>query len=253
MVSVSTDVPVDVLLALVAGLWGALTGLLVPRAAHRFSADAGQAWRTECPSGHPLTGAGRGWLGRARCAVDGEWFGPGTPAVCVATALVCVVSALATGPRPELAVWLLLAPVGVLLTIVDHRVMRLPDVLTLPFAAVATALLGVASLLPEAGGSWTHALLGTLVMGGVYFVFFLISPEGMAFGDVKLALGLGAALGWYGWGVLFLGMFLGLLLAGLYGIGLVVLRGMGRKTAIAFGPFLIAGAWLGVLLGAYAA
>jgi leader peptidase (prepilin peptidase) / N-methyltransferase len=39
----------------------------------------------------------------------------------------------------------------------------------------------------------------------------------------------------------------------LYGGALVVARKAGRKTAIAFGPFLIAGAFLGLLIGAYAA
>jgi leader peptidase (prepilin peptidase)/N-methyltransferase len=39
----------------------------------------------------------------------------------------------------------------------------------------------------------------------------------------------------------------------LYGGALVVGRRAGRKTAIAFGPFLLAGAFVGLLIGAYAA
>ncbi|NED82764.1 prepilin peptidase, partial [Streptomyces sp. SID11233] len=52
----------------VAALWGAATGLLVPRAAYRFSVEPEDAWRDACPAGHALTGPGRGWLGSARCA-----------------------------------------------------------------------------------------------------------------------------------------------------------------------------------------
>ncbi|MFI6091384.1 prepilin peptidase [Streptomyces sp. NPDC051218] len=238
------------LLTLVLGgaLWGAIAGLFVPRAVHRLSVAPGEAWRDSCPDGHPLGG----WLGLARCA-DRTRYGPRTTSVATATALVCAAIAAATGARPELAVWLLLAPVGVLLAVVDFGVHRLPDVLTLPLAVAALVLLGGAALLPEHAGSWIHALYGALGLGGAYFVLFLISPNGMGFGDVKLALGLGAALGWYGWGAVLLGTFAGFLLAALYGAGLVIARRAGRRTAIPFGPFLIGGAFVGLLMGAYAA
>ncbi|MGW1713699.1 prepilin peptidase [Streptomyces sp. NPDC002156] len=263
---------IDQLLVVVAALWGAAAGTLVPRAAYRFAVPPEEPWQASCPQGHALGG----WLGRARCAVcaGGEptrdaghltadatapsydksaSYGPSTPLLALATALVCAALAAATGTRPELGAWLLLAPVGVLLAVVDFRVQRLPDLLTLPLAAAALVLLGVAALLPEHAGEWLTALFGTLLLGGAYFVLFLISPNGMGFGDVKLALGLGAVLGWYGWGSVVLGTFAGFLFGGLYGLALVVARKAGRRTSIPFGPFLIAGAFVGLLIGAYAA
>jgi leader peptidase (prepilin peptidase)/N-methyltransferase len=180
-------------------------------------------------------------------------YGPSTPLVSLAIALLCAALALATGTRPELGVWLLLAPLGVLLAVVDFKVQRLPDALTLSLAAAALALLGVAAAVPEHAGDWLTALFGALALGGAYFVLFLINPNGMGFGDVKLVLGLGAVLGWYGWSVVFLGTFAGFLFGALYGAGLVVARRAGRKTSIPFGPFLIAGAYAGLLIGAYAA
>ncbi|MEV6958976.1 A24 family peptidase [Streptomyces sp. NPDC051207] len=236
----------------VAAVWGGAAGALLPRAAHRFSVPSGEPWRERCPGGHPL----RGWLGRARCGQCGERapaYGPGGGRLAVVTGLVCAGLAAATGTRPELAVWLLLAPAGVLLAVVDLRVKRLPDPLTLPLAGAALALLAPAALLPEHAGRWTTALLGALTLGAGYFVLFLINPAGMGFGDVKLALGAGAALGWYGWPTVVLGTFAGFLLGALYGGALVVARRANRKTAIPFGPFLITGAYLGVLAGAYAA
>ncbi|MFD8813966.1 prepilin peptidase [Streptomyces sp. NPDC059627] len=178
---------------------------------------------------------------------------PRATPLALATAAVCAALALATGTRPELAVWLLLAPVAVLLTVVDFRVQRLPDPLTLPLAAATLALLGVAALLPEHAGDWLTSLYAALTLGGAYLVLFLVNPGGMGFGDVKLALGTGAALGWYGWPTVLLGTFAGFLLGALYGGVLVVVRRAGRKTAIAFGPFLIAGAFAGLLVGAYTA
>ena len=87
----------------------------------------------------------------------------------------------------------------------------------------------MAALLPEHAGHWRTSLYAAL------------------------ALGTGAALGWYGWPTVLLGTFAGFLLGALYGGALVVVRRAGRKTAIAFGPFLIAGAFLGLLAGAYTA
>ncbi|MER7749305.1 A24 family peptidase [Streptomyces bacillaris] len=179
-------------------------------------------------------------------------YAPGTFAP-LATVLACLALAAATGARPELAGWLLLAPVAVLLATVDRRVHRLPDPLTLPLAAAAVLLLGGAALLPGHAGSWTSGLLGGAVLGGFYLLLFLINPNGMGFGDVKLALALGVVLGWYGWEVLFLGGFAGFLFGAAYGLGLVLLRRAGRKTGIPFGPFMIAGALTGVLLGGLAA
>jgi len=147
----------------------------------------------------------------------------------------------------------LLTPVAVLLTLVDHRVHRLPDVLTLPLAATTAALLGIAAGLPSATGSWPTALLGGLTLGAAYLVLFLVNPSGMGFGDVKLALALGTALGWYGWQILLTGAFAGLVYGSVYGLGMVVARRAGRKSAIPFGPFMIGGAFTGLLLGAFAA
>ncbi|SCF88914.1 A24 family peptidase [Streptomyces sp. Cmuel-A718b] len=301
----------DAVLLALAAVWGAATGLLIPRAAYRFAVEPEEPWRTACPAGHPLTGPARGWLGPARCTPCATHADPAAQAAPVpetpapepqasaapeapapesqalpapaapapepqaspappppvttappayapgalaplVTVLVCVALAAATGARPELVGWLVLAPGAVLLAVVDRRVHRLPDVLTLPLAAAAVLLLGGAALLPGHAGSWTSGLLGGLALGGFYLLLFLINPNGMGFGDVKLALALGVALGWYGWTVLFLGGFAGFLFGAAYGLALVLLRRAGRRTGIPFGPFMAAGALTGVLLGALA-
>lgn len=279
-----------VMLIAVAAVWGVATGVLLPRAAYRLSVEPEEPWRDGCPAGHPITGPARGWLGRAWCgscavsvvqapvpaggSADGgtaerdhenenraQWQEaparravPYRPSLLVPalTGFVCAALAAAVGPRPELAVWVALTPVAVLLALVDRNVHRLPDHLTLPLAGAAAVLLGGAALVPGAAGSWATALLGGSVLGAAYFALFLINPNGMGFGDVKLALPLGVALGWYGWAVLFAGAFAGFALGAAYGLGLVVLCKAGRNTAIPFGPFMISGAFLGLLLGALA-
>ncbi|QJT03372.1 prepilin peptidase [Streptomyces asoensis] len=247
-----TTPPDDLALITVAALWGAIAGALLPRPVHRFSVpweERADGWRTTCPDGHPI----RGWLGRARCGRCAASYAPGAVGLPLLTAVVCAALAAATGVRPELVVWLLLAPVGVLLAAVDLRVRRLPDPLTLPLAAAALVLLGPAALLPEHAGDWTTALLGALALGAGYLALHLVNPGGMAYGDVKLALSMGAVLGWYGWATVMLGMFAAFLLGALYGGALAVVGRAGRKTTIAFGPFMLAGTFAGLLIGAYAA
>ncbi|MEU6081460.1 prepilin peptidase [Streptomyces sp. NPDC047108] len=194
--------------------------------------------------------------GARTAATDSPWrtraggsYGPATAMTGTVAALLCGGLAATTGARPELAVWLLLVPFLCVLALVDLAVHRLPDVLTLPLPAAAAALLGASALLPGHAGSWTGALLGGAGLGAAYLVLFLIHPSGMGFGDVKLALTLGVALGWYGWPLLFAGAFAGFLFGALYGVGLLLARRAGRKTALPFGPFMIAGTLLGLMLG----
>ena len=239
-------------LLITATLWGAATGLLVPRAAYRLSVQPEEPWRQACAAGHTFAQGPRGWLGPAHCTACAPAPRP-TWAAPALTGLGAAALAWATGIRPELAVWLLLAPPLVLLATVDARVHRLPDHLTLPLALGTPLLLGAMALLPGHTGSWPRALLGGLTLGGAYFVLFLINPNGLGLGDVKLAVPLGVALGWYGWDVLFLGAFSGFLLGAAYGLALLVLRRASRKSAIPFGPFMICGTTAGLLLGALAA
>ncbi|KJY24216.1 MULTISPECIES: prepilin peptidase [Streptomyces] len=238
-----------VVVIILAAAYGAATGLGLPRAAYRLAVEPGEPWRTHCPDGHPL----QGWFGRTPCGRAPHGPGGAGWAPAVVSAAVCAGLAGAGGTRPEAGVFVAVAPVLVLLGIVDLAVHRLPDVLTLPLAALTAALLGVAALLPRAAGTWRGALLGGAALGAAYLVLFLINPAGMGLGDVKLALPLGVALGWYGWGVWAAGAFLGLLYGAVYGLAALLTSRATRGTGFAFGPFMAAGALTGVLLGGFGA
>ena len=227
-----------------AAVWGSVSGLLVTRAAHRLAVPEQEPWAAACPAGHPLPAGPRGWLGPAVCPVCPA----GVPAAPVAVgALLCAGLAAATGVHPELAVWLLLVPVGLTLALVDVRVFRLPDVLTLPALGGTALLLGGAALLPSHAGSWTRALLGAAVLGALYLLLFLVNPAGMGFGDVKLAPTLGLALGWYGWPVLVRGTLASFGCGALFGLALLLSGRATRRTPIPFGPFMLLGTALALL------
>jgi leader peptidase (prepilin peptidase)/N-methyltransferase len=110
-------------------------------------------------------------------------------------------------------------------------------------------LLTVAAALTGSWSSLLTALAGGVILGGFYLLLALAWPGGMGFGDVKLAGVIGILLGWLGWNALAVGSIAAFLLGGIVGIVLLV-AGRGAKTALAFGPWMLVGAWIGILAGA---
>lgn len=186
---------------------------------------------------------------RGRCRDCGEPISPRYPLVELSTGALFVLMAWNFGLTWELPAYLYFAAVGVALALIDLDTRRLPNAIVLPSYVVAGLLL----LLPAiADGRWNDYLaawLGALALFAFYFLLAFVYPAGMGFGDVKLAGVLGLYLGWLGWGPLIVGAFLGFLLGALVGGGLMVVKRAGRKTAIPFGPFMIAGALIAVIAG----
>ncbi|MFI5926601.1 prepilin peptidase [Micromonospora sp. NPDC051543] len=196
--------------------------------------------RTPWPALGP---AGR--CGRCRARVGPP---PGTIEVAALAAVaVLVLVGPPLGALPAVAWWLGWTLPAVL---VDLAVHRLPDRLTLPAAGGTWLLLGVAALAGAGAGPWVRAVAaGT----GLALLFaastLLLGRRGFGLGDAKLALGVGALLGWYGWPVLVLGLLLTFGLSALVSLGLLVARRVRWTTHLPFGPFLLLGT-AGALLAA---
>ncbi|MGY1841543.1 MULTISPECIES: prepilin peptidase [unclassified Modestobacter] len=170
------------------------------------------------------------------------------PVVEFGTAALCVLVAVRMGPRPELPAYLLLAMVGVLLVMVDLRHQVLPDRVLLPALVAGIGLLAAAALAGGEGTALLRALGGAAVLFLAYLVLALASPGGLGMGDVKLAGLLGLYLGWVGWGALLYGALAGFALQALIALALVTTRRVGRSGALPFGPAMLVGALLTVLL-----
>ncbi|WP_243707829.1 A24 family peptidase [Micromonospora sp. KC606] len=156
--------------------------------------------------------------------------------------------AAARGADPALPGYLLMAGGGLVLARVDLVCLRLPD----PLVA-AIALTGGAGLVAAASATGTPARLWAALAGVVlsftgYALLALLPGSRLGYGDVKLAAVLGLPLGWIGWPALGLGVLLPHLLNGVVVLGLLAARRVRRDTALPFGPALLAGAWLAVLL-----
>jgi leader peptidase (prepilin peptidase)/N-methyltransferase len=170
----------------------------------------------------------------------------------LATAVVAGLLAARVGWGPELSFLLYLATVGVALALVDWRTRLLPTKVIAPSYLIVGVLTAVSAWVVGDWDPLIRAGLGWLVAGGTFFVLWFVYPKGMGYGDVRLAGVLGIALGWLGWSELLTGVYLGFLLGGIGGLLLSRLRIVDRK-AYPFGPFMLVGALVGVLVGPYVA
>jgi leader peptidase (prepilin peptidase)/N-methyltransferase len=186
---------------------------------------------------------------RGKCRDCRAPISPRYPGVELLTGVLFAVVTLVLGLTWELPAYLYLTAVCIALAFIDLDTKRLPNVLTLPSIPIFAGLL----LLPAiADGLWSdylRALLGGLALFAFYFLLALVYPAGMGMGDVKLAPTLGMALAWFGWGEWLVGAFLAFLLGAVVGITLMLIRRAGRRSAIPFGPFMVAGTLLGILVG----
>ena len=128
----------------------------------------------------------------------------------------------------------------IVLSVIDVRTRRLPNRIVLPAAlAVLAAHIAVA---PDRALEWVAAALGAFAL---LLVAALAYPGGLGMGDVKLALLLGAALGW----AVGAAIVIGFVAAGLAGAVLIVGNGWSaRRAALPLGPVLAFGALAALLL-----
>jgi leader peptidase (prepilin peptidase)/N-methyltransferase len=149
----------------------------------------------------------------------------------------------------ELVAFLWLAGASVALAIIDVEHHRLPDAIVLPSYAVGLVLLGASSALSGEWDALFRGLVGMVALFVFYLALALVKPGAMGLGDVKLAGVLGLWLGWTGWGELVVGAFAAFLLGGLFSLVLLATRRAQRTGGIPFGPWMLAGAWAGVIVG----
>jgi prepilin signal peptidase PulO-like enzyme (type II secretory pathway) len=135
--------------------------------------------------------------------------------------------------------WLVYIVMLGILFVYDLRWLLLPDVIVVPL--IALGFVDAAIQTSFYGGSVvtlsSQIVLGVAAMAGIYWVLYAVSKgKWVGFGDIKLAVFMGAVLGWQK-------TLLLLMLANVIGL-LVVLPGLMTKklkptSRVPFGPFMI--------------
>ncbi len=195
--------------------------------------------RSRCPS---CGGAIAPWwnipviswlLLRGKCALCRAPISARYPAVELATALLFAAAARLDGFSIALPFHLFFLAAMIAVTLIDLDFQIIPDEISL-----SGAVLGVACAALE--GRVLDGLIGAVVGSGILWAigaayFALRKVEGMGGGDVKLAVMLGAFLGWKG---VLLTLFASSFVGAIVGIALIRLAGGDRQTRIPFGTFL---------------
>lgn len=136
--------------------------------------------------------------------------------------------------------------VFLVLAFVDLETLYLPDVIIYPAFIVAIVVLPFRSDL----AIWEGAV-GAAVGLAVFFPFAWIGDrmerDIMGWGDVKFSALLGAVLGIQ---LLLVGLYLGILIGGVIGLGALLARGFGaQRTLIPYGPSLAVGGLIALYAG----
>jgi leader peptidase (prepilin peptidase) / N-methyltransferase len=185
------------------------------------------------------------------------------PVIDLAAAAVLALVATRFGWSLDLPAFAVFGAALVVVTVIDIDHFRIPDRIVFPTLALTLVLLTAASAVAGEWGGLIAGAAGAIAYFVFLFVFFFIWPQGMGFGDVKLALVLGLHVAWAGTmaqvdgQLVYAGLEFGLqlvLMAALFGsmlgalVGIGVMIAWGRKGAFPFGPALCLGAFVAVVL-----
>jgi leader peptidase (prepilin peptidase)/N-methyltransferase len=259
-----------ILIAAIAGLFGLLIGSFLNVVIYRVPIGMSVV---RPASACPNCGAGIhaydnvpviAWLAlRGRCRSCSAPISPRYPLVELGTGLFFFVVSLplaaqlaAIQPTVNmissalaLVAFLYLAAISIALSFIDIEHHRLPDAIVLPSYAVGAVLLATSCILVGDYAALIRAGIGLAAMVIGYLALALIWKGGMGLGDVKLAGVLGLYLGYSGWGSLAVGSMSAFFLGGIFGLVLILLHKTTRKSGIPFGPWMLLGAWVGILFG----
>ena len=193
--------------------------------------------RCRGPERHPLA---RRYL-VVEVLVAGLWLGAGA----------------AYGTTLEIIPVLILFASLVAMAAVDLWVMRIPNRFIYATHALLIPSIVLVSVIDGEPGRIAGAAVGALAYFGFLFLFHIVSPRRMGFGDVRLAGVMGMVLGWLGWrpdlwityplAWVIWGALIGSLLGTLMGIASLIARR--RSRPFPFGPALAVGCIVVVLAG----
>jgi leader peptidase (prepilin peptidase)/N-methyltransferase len=229
--------------AAVGAVAGVPIGTLLRGPVFRMAVPSGEPERTGCPHCGATV---RRWRS-ARCLECGRHLGPPAVLEVVTAAVLALLCARFAGQLAVLA-FCLVGVLGVALGAIDIAVYRLPDRITLPAYLATLALLSLAAVLGHDAGALLRALLASVALAAAYLLLAILRPGQLGGGDVKLAGLIGLALGWLGWSPVLYGAALGFVLSAVVSLVLLAARRISLRSSICFGPFMLGGALLAILV-----
>jgi leader peptidase (prepilin peptidase) / N-methyltransferase len=163
------------------------------------------------------------------------------PVIGVTTVALMLAALVHFGPTAQAIGAVFILSIVALVTVVDLEQRRIPNRIVLP----ATAVVLVVQIALDPAKAPT-LIAFSLAAGLFFYLPMLIFRGGMGMGDVKLAVFLGAALA----EVVVLAIAIAVLAAFVAALVVLFRNGAtGRKSAMAFAPFLALGAAVAIFIG----
>jgi leader peptidase (prepilin peptidase)/N-methyltransferase len=134
-----------------------------------------------------------------------------------------------------------LISLAIVVSLIDLKEQVIPDSLI-----VVAATAGILLTVIDGSHSFTDALLGFGLGGGIFLAIAIVSKGGMGGGDVKFMAAMGLFLGWR---LTLVALFLSFVTGGLFGTFMLLTGKKKRKDAVPFGPFLGGSAIVATLYG----
>lgn len=162
----------------------------------------------------------------------------------VALAAVCAAGAGLAAGTPTLLLALWAGWLTVALGIVDLRHHRLPDAITLPAVGISLALVVITALAWPGSGSVVRAVVVAGVTGLLFQLLARVSRGGLGRGDAKLLPSLTLLTGYVSVGAAVTAIALAFVLGAVVALVGIAVGRLDRRSAVPFGPALLVGCWL---------
>ncbi len=241
-----------------AGVFGLVMGSFISAVVARVPAKVSLMTRSQCPGcNHQIRSRDNipllSWAllrGKCRdCRLPIPWR---YPLLELVTGLTFTLIAWAMTPQVGAFTIVLLAfaTCSIALIIIDWETYTLPNVIVGAATAVASVGVTVRAITTAVWALLVVPGVSAIMYGLFYFGLFVgTRGRGLGFGDVKLAPCLGLMTGSFGFGAAAVGFVAPFIVAAPPLALLMAFGVLKRGTRVPFGPFLIFGAWVGILAG----
>lgn len=253
----------SILISSIAFIYGLVFGSLSNALAYRIPTGESLMTRSHCPNCNSMITA---WMNipvlswlilRGKCHTCKLKISAQYPLIELLTAVLFVlialhVSAMNLGLIPGLLATIGLCFfvfIGVVLSIIDAKTKTLPTKTIAVGITVVVPFLTAASLLAGNAEQLRWMLIGSFATAAFYGLIWLIAPLSLGFGDVRLALLTGAALGWVSFGSAIVGILLTYFIMSAVFTPLMILGKVNKKTLVPMGPWIILGSTLAIFYG----
>ncbi len=142
--------------------------------------------------------------------------------------------------------WMIFIVLGIALSFYDLKCHRLPNKLNTALYFSGFTSLSIDAILHDRLNRLQDAVFASIVLGALFLIASLLSKGGMGMGDVKLALSIGLYTGYTSAISVYVAAMISFAIGSVFGIAIMFFGRGTKKTAIPFGPFMLAGALISI-------